>query len=120
MHEAKMGTWTDTNFKSNLAQVVSYHPVKFQVGRTKHLSVSLESEIFQMSAHPKRANGGTLIISKATKPWWCLITLLIFKLIKASLSYSPKIKMLTDGWRDRQLDTSIFSRVGYMQPAKLR
>ena len=34
-----MGKWTDTIFENNLALVVSNHPAKIQVDRTKYLQV---------------------------------------------------------------------------------
>ena len=70
VREPKMGIWTNPNFKSNQALVMSYHPVQFQVDQTKRLRVSLETKLFQMSACPKQANGPIPIL-KATKPWVC-------------------------------------------------
>ena len=72
----KMGTWTNPIFETNQALVVSSHPVKFQVDRIKRLQVRVWK--------PKYFGQATLI-SKATKPWWCHITLLSFKLIRQSI-----------------------------------
>ena len=37
----KMGKWTDTNLKNNLALVVSIYPVEFQIDWTKRLQLKV-------------------------------------------------------------------------------
>ena len=80
-----MGKWMDTNFKGNLALVVSYHPAKFQIDQIKHLQVRVWKPKYLGYEHtPKRPNTPTPIL-KATKSRWCPINLLSFKLIRLSI-----------------------------------
>ena len=51
-HSPKIGKQTDPDFKSNQALVVSYHPVKIQIDRTKHFQVRVRKpKYFRMSAN---------------------------------------------------------------------
>ena len=58
-----MSKWTDTNFESNQAIVVSYHPVNFQIDRQKRLRVRVQKWNFNMIAtlfFPNSTNSETL------------------------------------------------------------
>ena len=50
MSTPKTSKRTNPNFESNLGLVVSYHPVKFQTDRAKHLQVRDQRQNFKMAA----------------------------------------------------------------------
>ena len=84
-HTPKVGMWTDPNFKSNQALVVSSHPV-FKL---------IVQSIFKWESRSQKISHSTqgwahkgTPMTKASKPWWCAIT-------------------LTDSWTTRQVSLII-------------
>ena len=77
-------TQTESNFKSSQALVLSFLPIKFQVGQTKHLLVKVWKPRYFRRVH---AQNGQMDRPQFRQPWWCLITLFSFQLIGQSIFF---------------------------------
>ena len=80
-----MGKWTDTNFKSNLALVVSYHPIKFQIDQTKHLQVRDWKPKYFGCVQAQNGQTGQPQFCNKPSPGGVQVTLLSFNLIAQSV-----------------------------------